>query len=192
MSQFRSLLLVIAGSTQRELARQVRYLKVENEVLRSKLPARITITLKERPRLVKFGAKLGRALHQLMTIVTPGTFLRWIREDKRAGRKRTSGSPLSDSANFRQQRSLSNRRGARRGLHRCKFIVVDVASFTVLLRVQLSRLPATRRGLGAPDFLHRTCRRLAWRELAHKTTGGRDNQHGGWPAQTCQGIFSPL
>lgn len=88
MSLFRSLLLVIAGSTQRELARQVRYLKVENEILRSKLPARIAITPKERQRLVKFGVKLGRTLGELVTIVTPGTFLRWIREEKRAGRKR--------------------------------------------------------------------------------------------------------
>jgi len=46
MSLFRSLLMVIAGSTQRELARQVRYLRVENEILRSKLPARITVTPK--------------------------------------------------------------------------------------------------------------------------------------------------
>jgi len=67
MSLFRWLLLVIAGSTHRELARQVRYLKVENEILRSKLPARITITPKERQRLVKFGSKLGTALHQLVT-----------------------------------------------------------------------------------------------------------------------------
>lgn len=74
MSLYRSLLLVIASSTQRELARQVRYLKVENEILRSKLPARITITPKERQRLVKFGAKLGKALHRLVTIVTPGKF----------------------------------------------------------------------------------------------------------------------
>lgn len=88
MSLFRSLLLVIADSTQRELGRQIRYLKVENEILRSKLPARITVTSKERQRLVKFGARLGKALHQLVTIVTPSTFLRWIREDKRAGRKR--------------------------------------------------------------------------------------------------------
>jgi len=88
MSLFRSLLMVIAGSTQRELARQVRYLKVKNEILRSK-PGRITITPKERQRLVKFGAKLGKALHQLVTIVTPSTFLRWIREEMRAGRKRT-------------------------------------------------------------------------------------------------------
>ena len=87
-SIFRSLLFVIAGASQRELARQVRYLKVENEVLRAKLPTRITITPKERQRLLKFGAKLGKAIHQIVTIVTPGTFLRWIREDKQAGRKR--------------------------------------------------------------------------------------------------------
>jgi serine/threonine protein kinase len=66
-SIFHSLLLVIAGSTQKELARQVRYLKVENEILRSKLPARITVTPRERQRLLKFGAKLGRAIRQLVT-----------------------------------------------------------------------------------------------------------------------------
>jgi putative transposase len=86
-SLFRSLLLVIAGSTQRELGRQVRYLKVENEILRSKLPARLVVTLKERQRLLKFGVKLGRAIRQLVTIVSPDTFLRWTREDKRAKRK---------------------------------------------------------------------------------------------------------
>jgi len=100
VSIFRSLLFVIAGASQRELARQVRYLKVENEVLRAKLPARVTITPRERQRLLKFGIKLGKAIHQIVTIVTPGTFLRWIREDKRArqrnfpiakrGRRRTA------------------------------------------------------------------------------------------------------
>jgi len=89
MSLFHSLLLVMAGATQRELARQVRYLKVENEVLRSKLPARITVTPQERQRLLKFGAKLGSAIRQLVTIVTPGTFLRWIREERRSKRKGT-------------------------------------------------------------------------------------------------------
>ncbi|WP_202921090.1 hypothetical protein [Anatilimnocola aggregata] len=41
---FQSLLLVIAGATENELARQVKYLKVENQILRSRLPKRITIT----------------------------------------------------------------------------------------------------------------------------------------------------
>lgn len=87
-SLFRTVLLVIVGSTQRELARQVRYLVIENEVLRGKLPARITITPKERQSLLKFGAKLDRkAIRQLVTIVKPDTFLRWIREDKRESKK---------------------------------------------------------------------------------------------------------
>jgi putative transposase len=111
MSLFRSLLLVIAGSTQRELARQVRYLKVENEILRGKLPNRITITPKERQRLVKFGAKLGKALHQLVTIVTPGTFLRWIREEKRV--RRTSTVPA--------------KRGRRRTAEQIRRLVVKMA-----------------------------------------------------------------
>jgi len=51
---FQSLLLVIAGATQKELARQIKFLKVEKQILRSKLPKRITITPKERHRLVKF------------------------------------------------------------------------------------------------------------------------------------------
>ena len=46
---FQPLLLLIAGATQKELARQVRYLKVENEILRSKLPARLTVCLSRRP-----------------------------------------------------------------------------------------------------------------------------------------------
>jgi putative transposase len=87
VSIFRSLLLVIAGANQKELARQIRYLKVENEVLRSKLPARITITPKVRQRLLKFRAKLGKALYQIVTIVTPSTFLCWVREEKRNAQK---------------------------------------------------------------------------------------------------------
>ena len=34
-------LLVIAGATQPELARQIKYLKVENELLRKRLPESI-------------------------------------------------------------------------------------------------------------------------------------------------------
>ena len=81
---FQSLLLVIAGATQKELARQVKYLKVENEILRSKLPKRITVTLKERNRLVKFAQKMGgKVLRQLTTIVAPSTILGWIRTAKK-------------------------------------------------------------------------------------------------------------
>lgn len=98
-SIFQSLLLVIAGSTQRELARQVKYLKVENQILRGKLPDRITVSPKERERLLKFGAKLGKALKHLVTIVTPGTFLRWIRETKKDRSKKPAkrGRPRTNT-----------------------------------------------------------------------------------------------
>jgi len=69
---FQSLLLVIAGSTQKELARQLKYLKVENQILRSRLPKRITVTAKEKQRLVRFSQKLGgKILRQLTAIVAP-------------------------------------------------------------------------------------------------------------------------
>ena len=57
---YHGLLLLIAGSTQKELAAQIRYLKVENEVLRSKLPERVSITAHEKNRLVKFASKVGK------------------------------------------------------------------------------------------------------------------------------------
>ena len=65
-------------ATHSELAAQVQYLKIENEILRSKLPKRVTVTPAERTRLVKFGKKVGGAIRELITIVTPRTFARWV------------------------------------------------------------------------------------------------------------------
>jgi len=85
---YHRLLLLIAGSTQKQLASQIRYLKIENEILRSKLPSRVYVTDRERNRLVKFGSKLGKALNELVTIVHPDTLRRWIREAKKVRRRK--------------------------------------------------------------------------------------------------------
>ncbi len=69
-------MLVIARSTQKELARQVSYLTVENQILRSRLPDRISLTQREKNRLVRFAKNLGSALSELATIVHPGTIRR--------------------------------------------------------------------------------------------------------------------
>ncbi len=83
MASFRSLctslLLVIAGSTDKELARQVSYLKAENQIRRSRLPDRLSLAEHEKNRLIRFANNLGSALNELATIVTPGTIRRWIR-----------------------------------------------------------------------------------------------------------------
>ena len=85
MASFRnvytSLMLVIAKSTDKELARQVSYLKAENQILRSRLPKRLSLTQREKNRLVRFARNLGSALNELATIVHPSTIRRWIRED---------------------------------------------------------------------------------------------------------------
>lgn len=60
----RSFLFLLATSTDRELARQVEYLKTENRVLRGKLPKRIDVSIEERQRLVKLGVPLGAAIKQ--------------------------------------------------------------------------------------------------------------------------------
>jgi len=100
MASFRnvytSLLLVIAGSTEKELARQVSYLKAENQILRSRLPDRISLTEREKNRLIRFAKNIGSALNELATIVHPGTIRRWIREaaaKTSALRKGKSGRP---------------------------------------------------------------------------------------------------
>lgn len=75
---YTSLMLVIAGASQKELARQVSYLKAENQILRSRLPKRIILTEREKNRLVRFAKNLGSALNELATIVHPATIRRWI------------------------------------------------------------------------------------------------------------------
>lgn len=88
-------MLVIARSTEKELARQVSYLKAENQILRSRLPDRISLTQREKNRLVRFAKKLGSALNELATIVHPGTIRRWIRKasDKKRKKSGKNGRP---------------------------------------------------------------------------------------------------
>lgn len=83
-------LLRASGST---LPLMVEYLKAENEILRSKLPDRITVTPQERNRLVKLGAALGDAITGLVTIVTPRTFLRWLAAERPKAAKQPSAPP---------------------------------------------------------------------------------------------------
>lgn len=69
---FQSLFLMLASATRQELARQVKYLKAENEVLRSRLPKRVDLEPKERNRLVRLGRKLGsKVVSELVSIVSP-------------------------------------------------------------------------------------------------------------------------
>jgi putative transposase len=76
------LLMVVAGWLHRQQAATIDYLKAENRMLRARLGGRrIVFTDAERRQLAEKAKTLGRkALHELGTIVTPETLLRWHRE----------------------------------------------------------------------------------------------------------------
>jgi putative transposase len=87
------LLLLLVRATESELVRMIEYLKAENRILRSKLPKRIKVTQAERAGLVKLGMRLGTTINELITIVHPRTFARWICGAKAKGKPRRPGRP---------------------------------------------------------------------------------------------------
>lgn len=98
-NRFQRLLTVLTGSTQHDLRQQVQFLKAENEVLRSRLPMVIRTTRQERRRLIKLGKPLGCALKDLITIVKPQTFTKWMlreRKNRRQIRHRRPGRPRTN------------------------------------------------------------------------------------------------
>lgn len=86
-----SLFSLLASVTRQELARQVAYLKAENEVLRARMPKTIVTTPKERQRLLRAGRKLGIKLKDLISIVSYQSFCRWVREAE--GKRPTRRNP---------------------------------------------------------------------------------------------------
>lgn len=86
-SIYHPLLAMIASATDRELAKYVEFLKEENKILRSRIPGQVHTKPAERERLIKLGKQPGRAIEELITIVAPSMFYRWLRDDK-AGPKR--------------------------------------------------------------------------------------------------------
>ena len=79
-SPFLRLLSIFALATPDDLRQQLQYLKAENEILRSKIRGPIRVTNEERTRLLKLGIPLGTRLKSLISVVSPDTFARWVRD----------------------------------------------------------------------------------------------------------------
>ena len=77
----------------------VDYLKTENRILRSKLPKRVSLAPAERERLVERGKSLGKKTKELVTIVTPRTFARWM-----SGETKSVGKEKSESKGGRPRK----------------------------------------------------------------------------------------
>jgi len=63
-------LFVLACSSRKQLAKQIRFLKAENQILRTTVKGRIRLTHGERSMLTRLGEELGRATtKKLISIV---------------------------------------------------------------------------------------------------------------------------
>ena len=109
---FHPLLAMIASATNNELAKYVEYLKEENKILRARVPGQIHTKPSERERLLKLGKALGRAIEELITLVSPSTFYRWVREEQ-------SGKPKT-----------KNPKGGQRKPREIRELVIEIAKTT--------------------------------------------------------------
>lgn len=99
---FQEFLALLGKMTHGNLIRQIEYLKVENQILRSKLGSRVTTTPSEKRRLVKFGLPLGSNIRDIISIVGYSTFRRWVskgissKKQPRRGRPKKSTQEIID------------------------------------------------------------------------------------------------
>ncbi len=70
------LLVLVANTTESELAKYVEYLKVENQVLRDRLPTKIDTAETEPAKISSVDKPPDSKTRGLITIVTPHTFQR--------------------------------------------------------------------------------------------------------------------
>jgi len=85
--------LLLARLVHAELARENQFLRVENQIMRSRLGRRVSLTVEERNRLLRHGRELGSAIRNIISIVQPRTFMRWLQGDEAARERKPQGRP---------------------------------------------------------------------------------------------------
>ena len=135
---FHPLLALIASATESELAKYVEYLKEENRILRARIPIQIHTKAGERARLLNLGKALGRAIEELITVVSPATFYRWVRDEKSGG-------------------GVRNPKGGRRKPRDVRELVLQIARTT---NFGYSRIIGELRKLGIRKISRQTVRRI--------------------------------
>jgi len=166
---FHPLLLILARATHAELARMIDYLKTENRILRSKLPKRVSLTPAERERLVRRGKPLGSKIKELITIVTPRTFARWVKgETNPVGRRKppSKGGRTRKPEEVRQlvvQMARENAWGLGRIMGELKKLGLSISKGTVRNILKENGFdPGPRRGEGSWDEFLRMHAKTLW------------------------------
>ena len=97
-------LLAFGRSDHDQLIAQLQYLTIENQILRGKLPRRISLTHRERRRLIRFGKAVGPALREIISIVQYSTFQKWLRPNSH--KKRNANGKTGRPATRRDLKKL--------------------------------------------------------------------------------------
>jgi len=79
---FQDLLSVLGSVVQSDLVRQIEYLKVENQLLRNRLPKKIRLTRGEQDKILRYGRPLGVSIKKIINITSYQSFRRWLKERK--------------------------------------------------------------------------------------------------------------
>src|SRR3954469_15505039 len=76
---FQPLLMLLARSTDSQLARQVEFLHAENQMLRRRVTKRVRLSGQEKALLVKLGQAIGgRAVKVLLSVVAYSTYRHYV------------------------------------------------------------------------------------------------------------------
>jgi hypothetical protein len=76
---WKRMLAYITGSVNEDLLRRIEYLLEENLVLRNQMQQRLLLTDYERRTLAEKAVAFGKLMADTVTIVKPGTILKWHR-----------------------------------------------------------------------------------------------------------------
>jgi putative transposase len=168
------LLLLLARATEKELVRYIEYLKAENRIMRSKLPRQISVTQAERAKLVQLGQRLGSAIKELITIVHPRTFARWIAETKTGVKRRKRGRPRKpeEIRQFIIEIAKATAWGYRRILGELKKLRIRSVSRSTISRILVENGfdPGPKRGTGTwNEFVQRHIKTLWATDFFTKT-----------------------
>lgn len=105
-------MLALGRSDHDQLIAQIQYLTIENQILRSKLPKRVTLTPKERRRLIRFGKDVGDELRHLISLVQFSTFQKWLRVHPSTRSRRNARVDLEHRERFASSCSICRSRRA--------------------------------------------------------------------------------
>ncbi|MEO2007609.1 MAG: DDE-type integrase/transposase/recombinase [Pirellulaceae bacterium] len=114
-------------------------LKHENKIMRARLPKQVHTTHEERSTLLKYGNVIGRAIEELISIVSPTTFYNWVRNEK-------NGKPKP-----------KNPKGGQRKPKELRELVLTIAEETGF---GLTRIVGELRKLGIKNISRQTVRNI--------------------------------